>query len=162
MGQSVRLQGDRSKCGKKWHILIKTWCYFNLPHCSSHNTCFFFNTNESQSFAKALSFKSAPKIPQKIKSLNAALSEVIFFYTLPCSRPPISLPLHAHADISSNPSIRSNEGLALETSAFQYFYGSKFDLRPWGHLSINKFIRQSFACVISFKTLISRLWLEAI
>ena len=42
MGQSVRLQGDRPKCGKKWHILIKTWCYFNLPHCSSHNTSFFF------------------------------------------------------------------------------------------------------------------------
>ena len=118
---------------------------------------FFFYTNESQSFAKALSFKSALKIPQKIKSINAALSEVFFFYTLPCSRPPISLSLHANADISSNPLIRSNKGLALETSAFQYFYGSKFDLRPWGHLSINKFMRQSFACVTSFKTLISRL-----
>ena len=129
---------------------------FHIVQAITH-VFFFFNTNESQSFAKALSFKSAPKIPPKIKSLNAALSEVIFFYTLPCSRPPISLPLHAHADISSNPLIRSNEGLALETSAFQYFYGSKFDLRPWGHLSINKFIRQSFACVISFKTLISRL-----
>ena len=157
MGQSVRLQGDRPKCGKKWHILIKTWCYFNLPHCSSHNTSFFFYTNESQSFANALSFKSALKIPPKIKSINAALSEVFFFYTLPCSRPPISLPLHANADISSKPLIRSNKGLALETSAFQYFYGSKFDLRPWGHLSINKFMRQSFACVTSFKTLISRL-----
>ena len=118
---------------------------------------FFFYTNESQSFAKALSFKLALKIPQKIKSINAALSEVFFFYTLPCSRPPISLPLHANADISSNPMIRSNKGLALETSAFQYFYGCKFDLRPWGHLSINKFMRQSFVCVTSFKTLISRL-----
>ena len=129
--------------------------YFNLPHCSSHNTCFFFDTNESQSFAKALSFKSALKIPQKINKRCSIRSN--FFYTLPCSRPPISLPLHTHADISSNPLIRSNEGLALETSAFQYFYGSKFDLRPWGHLSINKFIRQSFACVKSFKTLISQL-----
>ena len=118
---------------------------------------FFFYTNESQSFAKALSFKSALKIPPKIKSINAALSKVFFFYTLPCSRPPISLPLHANADISSNPLIRSNKGLALETSAFKYFYGSKFDLRPWGHLSINKLMRQSFACVTSFKTLISRL-----
>ena len=118
---------------------------------------FFFYTNESQSFAKALSFKSALKIAQKIKSINAALSEVFFFYTLPCSRPPISLPLHANADISSNPLIWSNKGLALETSAFQYFYGSKFDLRPWGHLSINKLMRQSFACVTSFNTLISRL-----
>ena len=128
---------------------------FHIVQATTH--VFFFYTNESQSFAKALSFKSALKIPQKIKSINAALSEVFFFYTLPCSRPPISLSLHANADISSNPLIRSNKGLALETSAFQYFYGSKFDLRPWGHLSINKFMRQSFACITSFKTLISRL-----
>ena len=127
---------------------------FHIVQATTH---LFFYTNESQSFANALSFKSALKIPPKIKSINAALSEVFFFYTLPCSRPPISLPLHANADISSNPLIRSNKGLALETSAFQYFYGSKFDLRPWGHLSINKFMRQSFACVTSFKTLISRL-----
>ena len=129
--------------------------YFNLPHCSSHNTCFFFTPMNHRALQKPCILNRRSKSPKK--SINAALSEVIFFYTLQCSRPPISLPLQAHADISSNPLILSNEGLALETSAFQYFYSSKFDLRPWGHLSINKFTRQSFACVTSFKTLISRL-----
>ena len=101
---------------------------------------FFFSTNH-RALQKPCLLNRRSKSPPK--SINAALSEVIFFYTLPCSRSPISLPLHAHADISSNPLIRPNEGLALETSAFKYFYGSKFDLRSWGHLSINKFIGQS-------------------
>ena len=82
MGQSVRLQGDRPKCGKKWHILIKNLMLFQPSTLfKAHHMFFFFYTNESQSFAKALSFKSALKIPQKIKSINAALSEVFFFYT---------------------------------------------------------------------------------
>ena len=85
------------------------------------------------------------------RQIHPAEGKNIYIYILHVGR------LHANADISSNPLIRSNKGLALETSAFQYFYGSKFDLRPWGHLSINKFMRQSFACVTSFKTLISRL-----
>ena len=37
---------------------------------------------------------------------------------------------HPYANTFSNPLIRSNEGLALKTSAFQYFYDSKIDLRP--------------------------------
>ena len=37
---------------------------------------------------------------------------------------------HPYANTFSNPLIRSNEGLALKTSAFQYFYGSKIDLMP--------------------------------
>ena len=39
---------------------------------------------------------------------------------------------HPYANTFSNPLIRSNEGLALKTSAFQYFYGPKIDLRPCG------------------------------
>ena len=37
---------------------------------------------------------------------------------------------HPYADTFSSPLI--NEGLVLKTSAFQYFYGSKIDLRPCG------------------------------
>ena len=45
------------------------------------------------------------------------------------------------------------EGLALKTSAFQYFYGSKIDLRPCG----TPIYEANFACASSFKTLICRL-----
>ena len=57
---------------------------------------------------------------------------------------------HPYANTFSNPLIRSNEGLAFKTSAFQYFYGSKIDLRPCG----TPIYQANFACASSFKTLI--------
>ena len=88
MGESVRILGDR--CLKKWHVCIKNCRTLFQP--SFLQTCSLFCTKQSQSFAKALWFKWALKIPTD--SINAALSinALLFFYTLQCSRPPIVFP----------------------------------------------------------------------
>ena len=69
--------GDR--CPKKWHRCIKT-CGALFQPSVKHAACSLFYTKESRSFSKALSFKSALKIPTE--SINAALStNSLLFYT---------------------------------------------------------------------------------
>ena len=117
----------------------------------------FFYTKESQSFVKPSSFKSqALKFSTK-SIINAGLSTnlfIIFLHFVMFTASNIVAFTHPYANTFSNPLIRSNEGLALKTSAFQYFYGSKIDLRPCG----TPIYEANFACVSSFKTLIS--WLS--
>ena len=156
MGQSVRLQGDKCRI----HQNLMHCSSFNLPHCSdcsSHREHIqgFFYTKKSQSFVKPSSFKSrALKFPTK-SIINAALSTNIFFFLhfVMFAASNIVAFTHPYANTFSNPLIRSNEGLALKTSAFQYFYGSKIDLRPCG----TPIYQPNFACASSFKTLICRL-----
>ena len=102
---------------------------FNLPHCSdcsSHREHIqgFFYTKESQSFVKPSSFKSrALKFPTK-SIINAALSTnlLLFFYTLSCSRPPISLPLHTHMQTHSRiPWFDQTKGLRSKRLLFNTF-----------------------------------------
>ena len=133
---------------------------FNLPHfsdCSSHREHIqgFFYTKESQSFVKPSSFKSrALKFPTK-SIINAALSTnlsyFLHFVTFAASN--IVAFTHPYENTFSNPLIRSNEGLALKTSAFQYVYGSKIDLRPCG----TPIYEANFACASSFKMLVGSL-----
>ena len=96
---------------------------------------FFFYTKESQSFVKPSSFKSQA-LKFSTKSItNAVLSTnlfIIFLHFVMFAASNIVAFTHPYANTFSNPLIRSSEGLALKTSAFQYFYGSKIDLRPCG------------------------------
>ena len=157
MGQSVRLQGDKCRI----HQNLMHCSAFNLPHCSdcsSHREHIqgFFYTKESQSFVKPSSFKSrALKFPTK-SIINAALSTnlLLFFYSLDMfAASNIVASTHPYANTFSNPLIRSREGLAFKTSAFQYFNGSKIDLRPCG----TPIYEANFAWASSFKMLICRL-----
>ena len=157
MGQSVRLQGDKCRI----HQNLMHCSSFNLPQCSdcwSHREHIqgFFYTKESQSFVKPSSFKSrALKFPTK-SIINAALSTNLLFFLhfVMFAASNIVTFTHPYANTFSNPLIRPSEGLALKTSAFQYFYGSKIDLRPCG----TPIYEANFACASSFKTLICRLY----
>ena len=157
MGQSVRLQGDKCRI----HQNLMHCSSFNLPHCSdcsSHREHIqgFFYTKESQTFVKPSSFKSRTlKFPTK-SIINAALSTnlLLFFYSLDMfAASNIVAATHPYANTFSNPLIRSSEGLAFKTSAFQYFNGSKIDLRPCG----TPIYEANFAWASSFKMLICRL-----
>ena len=98
------------------------------------NTCLFaafpyirVPQTAAKIWSKNSFFKSAPLIPTA--STNAFHSINLFlFFTLPSSHQQCSSSSGCKAYTTHNSSICSDEGLTLETSAFQSLYGGQFTL----------------------------------
>ena len=143
MGQSVRLQGDKCRINQN----LMHCCSFNLPHCSDcsshreHSQGFFLHQGITE-LCKPSSFKSrALKFPTK-SIIKAALSTnlILFFYTLSCSRPPISLPLHTHMRTHSRiPWFDLTRGLLSKRPLFNTFTVLKWLKAMWDTYLWGKF-----------------------